>query len=272
MTTTDVSTAAAEHRMDALSALLARNWWAVALRGVAAIVFGLVAFFATGATILSLLIVFAALMLADGVLNLVAGIRSARRRERWGVVILQGIASLVAAGVAAIVFGLVAFFATGATILSLLIVFAALMLADGVLNLVAGIRSARRRARWGVLILQGIASLIAAGVAVLLPGLTMIAFVYLIAAWAVVSGVLSVVAAIRLRGDHGRWWMGLGGALSIVAGVLLAIAPLLGALVLTWWLGAYAIVFGVTLLVLAYRLRSQRSTDDLHHDATPHPA
>jgi uncharacterized membrane protein HdeD (DUF308 family) len=206
MTTThDISTAA--DRMDAMSALLARNWWAVGLRGAAAIVFGLVALFAPGATVLSLLIVFAALMLADGVLNLVAGIRSARRGKRWGV-----------------------------------------------------------------LILQGIASLIAAGVAVLLPGLTMIALVYLIAAWAVASGVLSVVAAIRLRRDHGRWWMGLGGLISIVAGVLLAIAPLLGALVLTWWLGAYAILFGVTLLVLAYRLRSQRSTEDLHHDATPHPA
>lgn len=206
-TTDDLSTAASERRMDAMSALLARNWWAVGLRGVAAIVVGLVAFFATGATILSLLIVFAVVMLADGVLNLIAGIRSARRRERWGVLILQGIASLVAAGVA-----------------------------------------------------------------VFLPGLTMIAFVYLIAAWAVVSGALSVVAAIRLRGDHGRWWMGLGGLLSIVAGILLATAPLLGALVLTWWLGAYAIVFGVTLLVLAYRLRSQRPTDDPHHDARPHPA
>ena len=205
--TDDPSLTATERRMDAMSALLARNWWAVGLRGVAAIVFGLVAFFAPGAPVLSLLIVFAALMLADGVLSLIAGVRSARRRERWGVLILQGIASLVAAAVA-----------------------------------------------------------------VLLPGLTMIAFVYLIAAWAVVSGVLSVVAAIRLRGDHGRWWMGLGGLISIVAGVLLAIAPLLGALVLSWWLGAYAMVFGATLLVLAYRLRSQRPTDDLHHDATPHPA
>jgi uncharacterized membrane protein HdeD (DUF308 family) len=147
-----------------------------------------------------------------------------------------------------------------------------MLLADGALNLVAGIRSARRHERWGVLILQGAVSLVAAAVTLLLPGLTMIAFVYVIAAWGVVSGVLSVVAAIRLRGDHGRWWMGLGGLISIVAGVLLAITPLLGALVLTWWLGAYAIVFGATLLVLAYRLRSQRSADDLHHDATPHPA
>lgn len=207
MTTTDDVSTAADGRIDAMNALLARNWWAVGLRGVAAIVFGLVALFAPGATVLSLLIVFAALMLADGVLNLIAGVRSARRRERWGLLILQGIASLVAAGAA-----------------------------------------------------------------VLLPGLTMVAFVYLIAAWAMVSGVLSVVAAVRLRGDHGRWWMGLGGVLSIVLGVLLAVAPLVGALVLTWWLGAYAVVFGATLLALAYRLRSQRSSDRLHHDAPPHPA
>ncbi|WP_068874860.1 MULTISPECIES: HdeD family acid-resistance protein [unclassified Phenylobacterium] len=206
-TADDISTAATERRVDALSALLARNWWAVGLRGVAAIVFGLVALFAPGATVLSLVIVFAALMLSDGVLNLIAGVRSARRRQRWGV-----------------------------------------------------------------LILQGVTSLIAAAVTILLPGLTMIAFVYLIAAWSIVSGGLAVVAAVRLRGDHGRWWMGLGGVLAIVAGVLLAITPLLGALVLTWWLGAYAIVFGVTLLVLAYRLRAQRSTNDPHHNATPHPA
>ena len=207
MTATDDLSTSAERRMDAMSALLARNWWAVGLRGVAAIVFGLVALFAPGATILSLLIVFAALMLADGVLNLIAAVRSARRHERWGVLILQGIASLVAAAIAAF-----------------------------------------------------------------LPGLTMIAVVYLIAGWAVVSGGLSVVAAIRLRGDPGRGWMGLGGGLAVVLGGLLAIAPLMGALVLTWWLGAYAMVFGATLLALAYRLRSQRSTDDLHHDATPHPA
>jgi uncharacterized membrane protein HdeD (DUF308 family) len=194
-------------RMDAMSALLARNWWAVALRGVAAILFGFVAFFATGATILSLLVVFAALMLADGVLNLISGIRSARRSERWGLLILQGVASLVAAGAA-----------------------------------------------------------------VLLPGLTIVAFVYLLTAWAVVSGALAIVGAFRLRRDHGRWWMGLSGLVSIAAGVLLAIAPLMGALVLTWWLGAYALVFGATLLVLAYRLRSKRSTDDRRPDATLHPA
>jgi uncharacterized membrane protein HdeD (DUF308 family) len=191
MTTADIPPAAL--RIDAMSALLARNWWAMGLRGVAAVAFGLVALFAPGVTMLSLVIVFAALMLADGVLNLIAGVRSARRHERWGMLILQGLASLVAAGVA-----------------------------------------------------------------VFLPGLTVLAFVYLIAAWAVVSGVLAIAAAVRLRGDHGRWWMGFGGFISIVWGLLLAIAPLIGALVLTWWIGAYAIVFGVTLLVLGYRLRAHR--------------
>jgi uncharacterized membrane protein HdeD (DUF308 family) len=173
-------------------------------------------------------------------------------------------------GVATILFGLVALLAPGPTILSLVIVFAALMLADGVLNLIAGLRSARRHERWGALVLQGAASLAAAIAAVLLPDLTVLAFVYLIAAWAVISGVLSLVAAVRLRGDHGRWWLGFSGVLSVVAGVALAIAPLLGALVLTWWLGAYAIVSGVTLLVLSYRLRAQRGHATA--GASPHPA
>ena len=115
---------------------------------------------------------------------------------------------------------------------------------------------------------------LAAAVAVLAPGVTAVAFVYLMAVWALVAGVLALVAAVRLRGDHGRWWLGLSGVLSVLAGVALAVAPLLGALVLTWWLGAYAIVFGVTLLVLAFRLRPHRHTAESAGagGATPHPA
>lgn len=202
MTTADTP---ANPHSDVLSALLARNWWAVALRGIAAILFGVIALLAPGATMLSLVLLFAALMLVDGVMNLVSGLRSARRHERWGVLILQGAVSLIA----------------------------------------------------GV-------------IAVLLPGLTVLAFVYVVAAWAIVSGVFAVVAAVRLRGDHGRWWMGFSGVLSVMTGVLLAIAPLIGAVVLTWWIGAYAIVFGVTLLVLAYRLRPHRA--EVSRDATPHLA
>ncbi len=175
-------------------------------------------------------------------------------------------------GLAAIIFGLLALLATGVTILSLVLIFAATMLADGVLNLIIGLRSVRRRERWGVFVLQGFASLVVAVIALLAPGVTVLAFVYLMAAWSLASGVLALVAAMRLRGDHGRWWLGLSGVLSILASLALAIAPLLGAIVLTWWLGAYAVVFGATLLVLAFRLRPHRQAGRLSHGATPHPA
>ena len=84
------------------------------------------------------------------------------------------------------------------------------------------------------------------------------AFVLLIAVWALVSGALMLVAAFRLNIDHGRWWLALGGIASIIFGVVLIIAPVVGAVVLTWWLGAYALVFGVLLLVLAFQLHSRR--------------
>jgi uncharacterized membrane protein HdeD (DUF308 family) len=196
-----------ETETERLNAMLAGNWWAVALRGLAAIIFGLLALLAPGLTLLSLVLVFGATMLVDGVLNLIVGIRSIRRRQRWGAFVLQGVASLAAAAVA-----------------------------------------------------------------LLAPGITVLAFVYLMAAWALVSGVLALVAVVRLRGDHGRWWLGFSGVLSILAGLALAIAPLIGALVLTWWLGAYALVFGGTLLVLAFRLRPHRQAGPASAGASPHPA
>jgi uncharacterized membrane protein HdeD (DUF308 family) len=87
--------------------------------------------------------------------------------------------------------------------------------------------------------------------------LTIVIFVLLVAAWAIVTGVLMTAAAFRLQLDHGRWWFALGGLASLVYGVLLVIAPLIGALVLTWWLGAYALIFGVLMLILAFRLRAK---------------
>ncbi len=90
------------------------------------------------------------------------------------------------------------------------------------------------------------------------------------AAWAVVSGGFAIASAVRLRHDLGRWWMGFTGALSVVAGILLAIAPLIGAVVLTWWLGVYAIIFGTSLIMLAYRLRTQRHAT--MPGIAPHPA
>jgi len=80
--------------------------------------------------------------------------------------------------------------------------------------------------------------------------------VFIVAAWALVSGVVSVVAAFRL--DDGRWLMGLAGVVSVALGLLLFLVPVTGAVVLTWWLGAYALVFGAALTGLAIRLRFRR--------------
>ena len=85
----------------------------------------------------------------------------------------------------------------------------------------------------------------------------MIVFVTLVAIWALLTGGFLLAASFKVDGDHGRWWMILGALASILYGLALLLAPLMGALVFTWWIGAYAIVFGITMLMLAFRLRSK---------------
>src|SRR6202048_85610 len=170
-------------------------------------------------------------------------------------------------GVLGILFGLIALIFPGPTMLSLVLFFSAYMLVDGVFGIISGVRAIRRKEdRWGLLIFEGLLN-IAVGIAAFLwPGLTVIAFVWLIAAWAIVTGGLMTAAGFRLNIDHGRWWMVLGGLLSLAYGVLLVIGALVGAIVLTWWLGAYALVFGVALVVFSFKLRSRQ-----HERVSPTP-
>ena len=85
----------------------------------------------------------------------------------------------------------------------------------------------------------------------------MVVFVLLVAFWAIFTGILELAAAFRLSIDDGRWWLVFGGGLSVIYGVLLIVAPIIGAVVLTWWIGAYALVFGVSLVMLAFGLRNR---------------
>lgn len=181
-------------KTDAMNDMLANNWWAVALRGIVAILFGIAAFAMPFVTMLSLVVVFAAFSFVDGVFGIIMSVRGARKGERW---------------------------------------------------------------IW--LLLSGILGIVASAVAVLWPGITVLAFVILVAAWALVSGTFMLISAFRLKVDHGRVWLVIGGIASIIFGVLLVISPFIGALVLTFWTGAHALVLGATLLVLAYKLRSQRT-------------
>jgi uncharacterized membrane protein HdeD (DUF308 family) len=160
-------------------------------------------------------------------------------------------------GVLGILFGLIALFVPGATMLSLVLVFAAYAFVDGAFAIVSAVRAARERERWGYLLLEGIVDIAAAAVAVLWPGTTVVAFVFVVAFWAIFTGVLELMAAFRLDFIDGRGWLIFGGIVSVLYGVLLIVAPMIGAVVLTWWLGAYALVFGVCLVVLAFKLRAR---------------
>jgi uncharacterized membrane protein HdeD (DUF308 family) len=169
--------------------------------------------------------------------------------QHWWTIALRG--------VIAVLFGLVALAAPGAALLSLALLFGAYLLADGIIELVVTWRAARAGVRWGPLLWEAVLSIIMGLIALVIPAAFVFAFVILLGAWALITGVLELVAAFRLHASHGRWWLALGGVVSVIWGLLLAAAPMIGAVVVAWWLGFYAIFFGVTLLVAAWRLRER---------------
>jgi uncharacterized membrane protein HdeD (DUF308 family) len=178
---------------------------------------------------------------------------SAALAENWWMVAIRGVLGIA--------FGAIALIFPGATILSLVIVFSAYLIVDGIFAIVSAVRAARQHERWWTLALAGVVNIVAGALVYLWPGLTVLAFVVLTAAWSIVTGTLILAAAFRLNLQHGRWWLVLGGVANVAFGVLLILAPIAGAVVLTWWLGAWALVFGALLLALAFRLRSQRGRD-----------
>ncbi|HEX5575883.1 MAG TPA: HdeD family acid-resistance protein [Gemmatimonadales bacterium] len=171
--------------------------------------------------------------------------------RNWWAVALRGLAGIL--------FGIITFVSPGISLAALVLLFGAYAFADGVLSIVSAVR--RRGAdRWWLLLLQGIVGIGAGVITLLLPGITALALLVVIAAWALVGGVLQVAAAIRLRKViTGEWLLALSGVLSIALGVLLVLFPGPGALALVIWIGAYAFVFGILLLVLGFKLRGLRS-------------
>jgi len=171
--------------------------------------------------------------------------------------------ALVLRGLAAILFGVLAFAWPGITLFVLVLIFGAYMLVDGIFAIVAAVRAAGEEDRWWLLLVQGILGVLAGLVAIFWPGLTALALLYFIAAWAIVTGIMEIVAAIRLRREiEGEWALALSGALSVLFGVLLVVLPApAGLLSLVWLIGAYAVATGVLLLILGFRVRSEASKE-----------
>lgn len=164
--------------------------------------------------------------------------------------------TFVVRGLLAIAFGVLAFFAPGLGIAVLVGLFAAWALIDGVTSLVTGIGGRNRDKSWWLEILEGVVSIIAGIIALVFPVLAAEVLVIIIAAWAIVTGIFEIIAAIRLREQiRGEFWLGLAGLASILFGVILLVFPGVGALSLVWLIGSFALVFGVFLVILGWRLR-----------------
>jgi uncharacterized membrane protein HdeD (DUF308 family) len=163
-------------------------------------------------------------------------------------------------GVFAILFGLLAFVAPGATLITLIFVYGFYAILNGGFALYAA-WNLRSYDRWWVFLLEGLLGIAAGVIAFVYPGAAAVAFLAIIAVWAILVGILQIVAAIRLRQMiENEWSLGLGGLFSVVFGVLLVVWPRSGLVAISWIIGFYAVAFGVMLLILGSRLRGLNKT------------
>jgi uncharacterized membrane protein HdeD (DUF308 family) len=166
----------------------------------------------------------------------------------WGVLVIRGIV--------AIIIGLVAILWPEVTLMGLVKLLGVYAFVSGIFT---GLVGAIWPPGWGVrrlMILQGVLGTVIGVVPLIWPETAALVLLYVIAAWAIVSGVLELAAAIRLRRViSGEWTLIVGGILLVIFGVLLAVWPKEGLIALVWIFGVFAVVFGVLQLVLAYRVR-----------------
>ena len=166
--------------------------------------------------------------------------------RRWWALALRGLL--------AVLFGILTFIIPGLTLFSLVLLFGAYAILEGVFNVVSALRGPRHH--WPLL-LECIVGILAGFLTFAWPGITALILLYVIGFWAIFTGVLEIVAGIRLRRHiDNEWLLILMGVLSVGFGVLLLVFPGAGALAIVLWIGAYALVFGIALIALAFRLRS----------------
>lgn len=162
-------------------------------------------------------------------------------------------------GLAAIIFGVVAFTRPEQAVQALVLVFGAYALMDGIFAMAVGIASHRTFSHWWAVLLEGVAGVVVGLLTFFWPNITALAFLFCIAAWAIITGMLEIVAAVQFRRViKGEWMLIFGGLLSIVFGILLFVYPAAGAVSVIWVIGIYAVVFGILEVIFAFRLNGLR--------------
>jgi uncharacterized membrane protein HdeD (DUF308 family) len=170
-------------------------------------------------------------------------------KRHWWVPVIRG--------VAAVVFGLIAFVYPGLTVAVLVLLFGAWVLVDGVFRVIGALGHRSSDREWGFDLIIGIMGIIIGFLTFHAPRITALALIIYIAAWALMIGATEIALAIKLRREiKGEWFLILMGLLSIVFAIMLLWNPLPGALALVWLIGSYAIVFGILGIILGFRLRS----------------
>jgi uncharacterized membrane protein HdeD (DUF308 family) len=159
-------------------------------------------------------------------------------------------------GALAILFGVLAFTSPGLTLATLVIFFGAWALATGIFAIFAAFAAKKVHTDWWVLLLEGLLGIAVGLVTFWAPGITAISLLWYLSFWAILSGIFEIVTAVRLRKEiRGEGWLMLAGVASIVFGVLLLVRPGAGALAVITFIGAYALVFGVILMMAAFKLK-----------------
>ncbi|MGD0051701.1 MAG: HdeD family acid-resistance protein [Vulcanimicrobiaceae bacterium] len=173
---------------------------------------------------------------------------TARITSHWWLFLIRGILALA--------LGLAFPWFPGAAIFTLAILFGAYCFADGVVAIVVAVRMQHADSAWGWLIVEGILGIVVGLITFFYPAVTILWLAYLLGAWALITGLLSIGSAIRLRRvvQHEWWWL-LGGALSVVFGLVVFAAPIYGLLVIVWMVSIYALLAGIFFIGLAFRLR-----------------
>ena len=175
---------------------------------------------------------------------------------------------LLLRGIAAILFGVLAFAWPGLTLVTLVLLYGAFALVDGVISLIAAFSGSAKPVPTWWLVVVGVLGIAAGVVTFVWPGITAILLILFIGAWAFVHGIFEIIGAIQLRKEiDNEWMLILGGVLSVVFGLIVLFAPGAGALALIWVIAAYSIIFGITFVALALRLRKHSHPAGSHATA-----